>query len=194
MISKEDISGLRRSEKDAILDVILGMAWTDGHIAPAEIALLKKISVHFTREPVEKLLAEYKTDLERVGRKIATSDLGPAGRRALVKCMAYMEAASGNVTEAESNFHRQCLAAFGMTDAQRKKVEVEAKKYIYSEWVEEALTERRGELSPEARKALDEKRKGIELDDATAAKIEGEVRHDLEQAAESGGGATLAGL
>jgi hypothetical protein len=179
MITREDVADLRPEEKDAILDVILAMAWTDGVIVPTEIALLKKISLYFSREAPETLLADYKTDAERLGRKIARSDLGPAGRKALVKCMAYMAAASGNLNDNDRAFHRQTLRAFGMNDHQQAKVERQVRSYMYGEWVEEALDAGAGEITAEARRGLDEKRKAIELDEASAAQIESDVRHEL---------------
>ena len=50
---------------------------------------------------------------ERVGRKIAHSDLGPTGRRVLVKSMALVAAASGDLDDRELAFYTQCLRAFG---------------------------------------------------------------------------------
>jgi uncharacterized membrane protein YebE (DUF533 family) len=182
MITRDETADLRPEEKDAILDTILGMAWTDGEVQPEEIALLDKIAHHFTDRDVKTLLAEYKTDYERVGRKIARSDLGPAGRRVLIKGMAYMAAASGNVTDAERVFYQQCLRAFGVPDAQRQRIEAQVKAFIYGEWFRDALSRAPGGVIDDAaRRALDERRKSLELDDDAAAKIEDLVRRDASR-------------
>jgi uncharacterized tellurite resistance protein B-like protein len=182
MITREETRGLRAEEKDAILDTILGMAWTDGEIQPGELALLRRIACFFTDADVEPLLADYKTDLERLGRKIAASDLGPTGRRVLVKGMAYMAAASGNVTNAERSFYRQCLRAFGLSEAQRSRVEAQVREFVYEGFAEERFTAAKGgDLAPETRAELEEKRKSLELDAETAARIEREVRAGLEK-------------
>ncbi len=180
MITIEEAQALRPEEKDAILEAVLGVAWTDGETQPEEIALLKRIACHLAEQDPATLLTDYKPDLERVGRKIARSDLGPIGRKVLLKSMAYMAAASGNVTDAERVFYRQCLLAFGVPEAQREKIEKQVRHAIYSELVRASLAAAPdGKVDGRKRDELDEKRRELDIDAPVAERIEDAVRREL---------------
>jgi tellurite resistance protein len=156
------------------------MAFTDGEIQPEEIALLRDIACHLTEKDPAALFADYRPDLERVGRKIARSDLGPLGRKLLIKAMAFMAAASGNVTPAERTFYRQCLLAFGVPAAQRQKIEAEVRHMIYAEFLRKKLLASPGKKLDEAgHRELDEKRRSLEIDPDWARRIGAEVVREL---------------
>jgi uncharacterized tellurite resistance protein B-like protein len=179
MITIEESTSLRLEEKDAILDAVLGMAWTDGEVQPGELQLLKKLACHLTERDPAALLAEYTPDLERVGRKIARSDLGPTGRKVLVRAMAYMAAASGNVTEAERVFYQQCLLAFGTPERERAKIEKQVRQMIYAEFVRKRLAGKGDVIDATERAELDERKRTLDLDDESASKIEAEVLREM---------------
>ena len=85
MLTSEETGSLRPEEKDAILDAMLGMAWSDGEIHADEVDLLATVTGLFTEKDVNDLVKDYKPDIERVGRKIASSDLGPAGKKVMLR-------------------------------------------------------------------------------------------------------------
>ena len=142
MISAEEAARLRPEEKDAILDAVLGMIWSDSKAQPEEVRLMRRIARHLTDEDIETLLQRYDHDPERVGRKIAASDLGPTGRRLLLRLMALVAAASDGVEPSELIFFQQVLRAFGVPEREREKLERAAHAYIYAEAVREALRTR----------------------------------------------------
>ncbi len=182
MISIDEAAALRPEEKDAILDAVLGMAWTDGEVHPEELDLLRKLACHLTDRDVRELLERYQPDLERVGRKIARSDLGPAGRKILIRGMAYVAAASGNVTEEERAFYRQCLLAFGVPESQRQKIEAQVRQSIYAEFLRKRLREApppERPLDEAARRDLEARRRDLEIDEEQARALEAEVRREL---------------
>src|SRR5579872_5428991 len=109
MITRDDVAGLRPEEKDAILDALLGIAWADGEVQPEELELLRKIGKFFTNEDIDQLTQSYKSDLTRVGRKIAKSDLGGKGRKVLILGLAYVAAAAGGLDDTERAFYTQIL-------------------------------------------------------------------------------------
>ena len=177
MITYEETSSLRPEEKDAILDAMLGMAWSDGSIHLDELDLIRRIASHFTDQDVEELVKEYKVDTERVGRKIAKSDLGPAGKRILLRVMAYVAAAEGSVDEKELAFYHGCVRAFGINEHARKRMEAEVRREVYGELLKKRLLQ--NELDDAAKEQLAGIRKRFEIDDAGAADVEKMVRKQI---------------
>lgn len=181
MFRIEQIAALRPEEKDAILDAILGMAFADTEAQQEEVALIKRYAAHFTDEDIVEIIEGYEPDLERVGRKIAHSDIGPAGRRILVRSMALVAAASGDLDERELAFYTQCLRAFGIPEAQQKQIEHSVSRYMYAELCMSTL-HKHGELEP-SRGHLDETKERLSLEDEEARNIEKHARIEcaLEQ-------------
>ena len=177
MLSAEDTGSLRPEEKDAILDAMLGMAWSDGTIAAEEIELMKQIASHFTDKDIEVLTKEYKVDNARVSRKIAASDLGPAGKKILIRVMAFVAAAEGTVDEKELVFYRGCLRAFGIPEAVKQRIEREVRREVYTEMLTKKLEQ--GEPDAAATEKLLELRSRLEVDEPTAADVEKQVRAKL---------------
>jgi uncharacterized membrane protein YebE (DUF533 family) len=177
MLSSEETAALRPEEKDAILDAMLGMAWSDGSVAVEEIELMKEIAGHFTSADIEGLIKDYKVDNARVARKIASSDLGGPGKRLLIRVMAFVAAAEGTVEEKELAFYRGCLRAFGIQGPTQQRIERDVKREVYTDVLTSRLA--RNELDDAAKKKLDEMRARFEIDDATAAEIEKQVKARL---------------
>ena len=177
MITHDDVAGLRPEEKDAILDALLGIAWADGEVQPEELDLLKRMGKFFTNDDIEQLAQSYKSDLERVGRKIARSDLGSKGRKVLILGLAYIAAAAGGLEDSERAFYTQILRAFGIPDLQRQRIEQQVRESVYGDWFAQKLhAAAGGKLDDAARADLAERRKQLLLDDALVARIEGDVR------------------
>ena len=177
MITHDDVAGLRPEEKDAILDALLGIAWADGEVQPEELDLLKRMGKFFTNDDIEQLAQSYKSDLERVGRKIARSDLGSKGRKVLILGLAYIAAAAGGLEDSERAFYTQILRAFGIPDLQRQRIEQQVRESVYGDWFAQKLQAAAGgKLDDAARADLAERRKQLLLDDALVARIEGDVR------------------
>ncbi|HVY61031.1 MAG TPA: hypothetical protein VHF22_05225 [Planctomycetota bacterium] len=177
MLSAEETGALRPEEKDAILDAMLGMAWSDGSVAPEEIELMKEIAGHFTDRDVEGLIKDYKVDNARVARKIASSDLGGPGKRMLIRVMAFVAAAEGTVEEKELAFYRGCLRSFGVQGPTQQRIEREVRREVYTEMLTKQMA--KNELDEAAKAKLDEMRKRFEIDDATVAEIEKQVKAKL---------------
>jgi uncharacterized tellurite resistance protein B-like protein len=167
----EEIAALRPEEKDAILDAILGMAYADNKAQEEEVRLIKRYAAHFTDGDVDELLKGYKPDKERVGRKIAHSDLGPAGRTILVRSMALVAAASGDLDDKELAFYTQCLRAFGIPEARQKQIEQSVARSVYGELCMTTLTKQGGALDG-GREQLDAARKKLGIQDDEAKRIE----------------------
>jgi hypothetical protein len=142
VITAEEAARLRPEEKDAILDAVLGMVWSDKKTQDEEVRLLRRLSRHFTDDDIGQLLVRYDHDPERVGRKIASSDLGPTGRRVLLRLMALVAAAADGIEEGELIFFQQMLRAFGVNDRERERLDRMAHAYIYAEAVRDALRSR----------------------------------------------------
>ncbi len=177
MLTREEVAGLRPEENDAIMDALLGIAWADGEVQPEEMDLLKRIGRFFTHEDIETLAKSYKCDLARVGRKIASSDLGPKGRKVLVKSLAFVAAASGGLEDSERAFYQQILRAFGIPDLQRQRIEAQVREYIYADWFEQKVKAAPGgQVDDAARKELAAKAQSLGLDPATVTRIEDDVR------------------
>lgn len=185
MINYEETAALRPEEKDAILDAMLGMAWSDGSVHRDELDLLKQIASYFTDRDIEELIKDYKLDIERVGRKIAQSDLGPAGKKVLLRVMAYIAAAEGTIDEKELTFYRGCIRAFGIPDAVRQRMEAEVRREIYGELLKRRLLQ--NELDDAAKEQLAGIRKRFELDDATAAEVEKAIRKQVQIVSKAAG-------
>ncbi len=174
MINYEETAALRPEEKDAILDAMLGMAWCDGSVHLDEEDMIKRIAEHFTDKDVGALIRDYKVDTERVGRKIATSDLGPAGKRLMLRVMAYVAAAEGHLDEKELAFYRGCIRAFGVPEQVRERMEREVRREVYGELLGRKIAQ--NELDDAAKAKLADVRKRFDIDDAAAAEIEKVVR------------------
>ncbi len=166
----EETGSLRPEEKDAILDAMLGMAWSDGTVQVEEVDLLKRLAANFTDKDILELIRDYKPDTERVGRKIASSDLGPAGKRILLRAMAYVAAAEGTLDEKEAAFYRACLRSFGVPEPVRERMEGEVHREVYRElFRKKALG---GDLGESGRAELAALQKRLKLDDPTVAELE----------------------
>ena len=179
MFTIEEVASLRPEEKDAILDAILGMAYADSKAQEEEVRLIKRYAAHFTEGDIAKAIDEYEPSLERVGRKIAHSDLGPTGRQMLVRSMALVAAASGDLDEREVSFYNQCLRAFGIPEARQKQIEHSVARYLYGEL---CMTTLRKQGSLQAGRAfLDATSKRLEVASDEAASIEkhAEIEHRL---------------
>lgn len=174
MITPEEVEPLRPEEKDAVLDAILGMAWSDGSIALEEVDVIRQIASLLTDSDIDALVKDYKPDNDRVSRKIAKSDLGPAGKKVLLRAMAYVAAAEGSLDEKELAFYRGCLRAFGVNDVVRQKLEAEVRRNVYSYMLKRRL--RSGEYDERAKEEMAAMRKRLEIDDAAGAEIEKLVR------------------
>ncbi|MHC4391221.1 MAG: hypothetical protein ACYS22_07875 [Planctomycetota bacterium] len=176
MLRIEEVAELRDEEKDAILEAILGMAFADSEMQPDELRVLRRYAAHFTDQDLESLIKEYEPNLERVGRKIAHSDIGPVGRAILVRSMALVAASSGDLDESELNFYLQCLRAFGISEARQEKIEREVSRFLYAELCTTTL-HRDGVLET-ARETLDSTAKRLELDPKLVALIEKHAQID----------------
>jgi hypothetical protein len=180
LISPDDVETLRPEEKDAILDAMLGMAWSDGEIHADEVDLLATVTGFFTEKDVNELIKEYKPDIERVGRKIASSDLGPAGKKVMLRAMAYIAAADEDLDEKELSFYRGCLRAFGVAEPVREKIEKQVRREVYTAMLRRKLFGR--ELDDAARDELAKLKKRLEIGDAEATEIEQQVQKSLAKA------------
>jgi uncharacterized membrane protein YebE (DUF533 family) len=176
MITRDDVAGLRPEEKDAILDALLGIAWADGEVQKEELDLLKKIGRFFTDDDIEGLAQSYKSDLVRVGRKIAKSDLGSKGRKILIQGLAYVAAAAGGLEDTERAFYTQVLRAFGIPDLQRQRIEQQVRESVYADWFAHALQGTGGKLDDATRAGLKQRAKQLQLEDGIVARIEGDVK------------------
>lgn len=174
MLSIEEIAELRTEEKDAILDAVLGMAFADQEAQPEEVRLIKRFAAHFTDEDVDEVIASYEPNLERVGRKIAHSDLGPSGRAMLVRGMALVAAASGDLDDRELSFYTQCLRAFGISKMKQKKIERAVSRSLYAELCLAALAQ--GHDLEADRAALTDARERLALEADVAERIEKHAR------------------
>jgi hypothetical protein len=174
LISAAETDGLRPEEKDAILDAMLGMAWSDGSIHLDELDLLRRIASFLTDRPIDDLVKDYKVDQARVSTKIGSSDLGPGGKRLMLRIMAYVAAASGDVDEKELAFYRGCQRAFGMPDRLREQLESDVHREVYSEHLKRRLLA--NELDEPAKEEL---RKRLGLEESVAADLEARVRRSL---------------
>jgi uncharacterized membrane protein YebE (DUF533 family) len=179
MLTSEETGSLRPEEKDAILDAMLGMAWSDGSIAAEEIELMKEIAGHFTDKDVEVLVKDYKVDNARVARKIASSDLGGAGKRILIRVMAFVAAAEGTVEEKELAFYRGCLRSFGVQGPTQQRIEREVRREVYTDMLTKKIGQ--NELDAPAKEKLNELRQRLEIDEPTASDIEKSVRAKLKK-------------
>lgn len=180
MITAEDTETLRSEEKDAILDAVLGMAWSDGTIAPEELAMVKSIAKHLDPAvDVESVLKDYKPDNDRVSRKIAKSDLGPQGKKVMLRAMAFVAAAEGSLDEKELAFYRGCLRAFGVNEIARQRMEADVRKHVYTEMLRRKLAQH--ELDQAGKDELVAMKKRLEIDDRTADEVEKQVRKFLEK-------------
>jgi uncharacterized membrane protein YebE (DUF533 family) len=177
MVGYDSSSKLRPEEKDAILDAMLGMAWSDGSVHIDELDLLRKIASHFTEKNIEELIRDYKPDLERVSRKIASSDLGPTGKQVLLRVMSFVAAAEGSVDDKEVAFYEGCLRAFGIQPAVRARMEQQVRLEVYAEHLKKRIA--RDELDEAARAKLADIRKRFEIDDAAADELEKVVRRQV---------------
>jgi len=180
MITAEDTDALRREEKEAILDAILGMAWSDGTIAEEEIGMVRKIAAFLTEKDVSDLLKTYKPDNDRLSRNIARSDLGPTGKKVMLRAMALVAASEGSLDDKELAFYRGCLRAFGVNEITRNKMEAEVRRHVFDEMVRQKLA--KGDLDAAAKEELATLRKRLEIDEAAAASIEAAVRRELGKA------------
>ena len=183
MFQIEEIAALRAEEKDAILDAVLGMAYADSKMQDEEVRLIKRYAAHFTDDDIAERIASYEPNLERVGRKIAHSDLGPIGRSILVRSMALVAASSGDLCDTELNFYTQCLRAFGIPEAQQKKIEHSVGLYMYAELCMTTL--HRHQTLEERRALLDETAKRLGIADDERAGIEKHARIEYELAQEA---------
>lgn len=174
LIDASETEALRPEEKDAILDAMLGMAWSDGSVQLDEVDLLRRIAAFLTDRPIEDLVKEYKVDQARVSTKIAKSDLGPAGKRLLLRIMAYVAAASDGVDDTELAFYRGCQRAFGMPDRVREDLEREVNREVYAEHLRRRLLA--NELDDAAKEQLTALRKRLSIEEANAQAIEARVR------------------
>jgi uncharacterized membrane protein YebE (DUF533 family) len=179
MLSSEETGSLRTEEKDAILDAMIGMAWSDGSVAPEELVLMRQIASHFTDKDIETLVKDYKVDNARVARKIAQSDLGGAGKKLLIRVMAFVAAAEGTVDDKELAFYRGCLRSFGIPEPVKQRIEREVRRDVYAEMLGKKLE--RNELDEAARAQLNDLRQRLELDEASAAEIEKALRAKLSK-------------
>jgi len=177
MITAEETEVLRREEKEAILDAVLGMAWSDGAIADEEIAMVTRIAALLTDKDVNELLKDYKPDKDRLSRNIAKSDLGSAGKKVMLRAMALVAASEGSLDDKELAFYRGCLRAFGVNEITRNKMESEVRRHVFSEMVRRKLA--KNEFDDAAKEELAVLRKRLELDDAAGADIEKSVRREL---------------
>ena len=180
MITAEDTETLRTEEKDAILDAVLGMAWSDGTIAPEELSMAKSIALHLDpKVDVEALLKDYKPDNDRVSRKIAKSDLGPQGKRVMLRAMAFVAAAEGSLDDKELAFYRGCLRAFGVNEIARQRMEADVRRHVYTEMLRRKLAQ--DELDQAGKDELAAMRKRLEIDDKAGEEIDRQVRKFLEK-------------
>lgn len=177
MLPEHEIATLRQEEKDAILDAMLGMAWSDSEAHTQEIELIKAHAAALTKEDFEALVRDYKPDMERVGRKIVKADLSGTGRRLLVRSLALVMAASGTVSDAEMAFYQQVVRAFGIPERDRKKLEDGVRRDVYADLIVRALA------APEAERAArigdvhrEHERLGLSVE--TAKEIEERVRRE----------------
>lgn len=178
LITPEEVEALRTEEKDCVLDAVLGMAWSDGTIQDEEREVLTGLTRHLTDKPLDDLLNEYKVDQARVSRKIAQSDLGSAGKKLLLRAMAYVAAADESVDEKELAFYRGCQRSFGLHERLRERLEEDVNREVYAEQLKRRLS--KGEAADAAREALSAMRKRLNIDDAAAADIEARVRKFLK--------------
>jgi uncharacterized membrane protein YebE (DUF533 family) len=178
VIGYEASSKLRAEEKDAILDAMLGMAWSDGSVHIDELDLLRKIAAHFTDKNIEDLARDYKPDLARVSRKIAASDLGPTGKQVLLRVMSFVAAAEGSVDEKEMAFYEGCIRAFGVQPAVRERMESQVRLEVYAEHLKKLFLRDAADDAARAKLAL--MRMRFNIDDAAAEQVEKVVRREVE--------------
>lgn len=179
MFTYEETGSLRPEERDAILDAILGMAWSDGSIHLDEIDLLRRLAANFTDKDIAEIALDYKPDTERVGRKIASSDLGPSGKKILLKAMAYVAAAEGTVDDKELAFYRGCLRSFGVNERERQRMEAEVHREVYREIFRKKAAA--GALDKRARAEVESTRKRLDIDPAVATELEAAILKQLGQ-------------
>lgn len=166
MITQEETEGLRSEEKDAILDAILGMAWSDGQVQVEELDFLKQIARFFSDKEIEELIKDYKPDSARVGRKIAQSDLGGNGKKLLLRGMQFVAAAEGNLDDKELAFYRGCVRAFGIPDRVRERMEQEVNREVFTDFLRKRLLQ--NELDAPARELLGKLRQRLNLEEKWA--------------------------
>jgi len=176
----EQIARLRPEERDAILDAMIGMCYADNHVQDEELLCVRRYAAHLADKDIESIVKEYKPDLQRVGRKIAQSDLGPTGRAVLVRGMALVAAASGDLDEKEVAFYSQCLRAFGIPASQQKQIEHVMARHMYGDLCRVALL--KDGSYDRARKDLDSARQKLSLSDEETRDLEKHARieHTLD--------------
>ncbi|MFC1707996.1 hypothetical protein ACFL59_14470 [Planctomycetota bacterium] len=180
MLDIEEVARLRPEEKDAVLDGILGMVYADTKVVEEELQCVRRFAAHLTDQDVETVIREYKPDLPRVGRKIAASDLGPIGRTILIRGMALVAAASGDIDEREVAFFTQCLRAFGTPPQQQKQIERKMGRHMFGDLCRNLL-QRGVTLDGDGRKELEETRERLSLSAEEARLLEKHARieHNL---------------
>ncbi len=177
MLPEHEIATLRQEEKDAILDAMLGMAWSDSEAETQEIELIKTYAAALTKDDFEALVRDYQPDMERVGRKIVKADLSGTGRRLLVRSLALVMAASGTVADTELAFYQQIVRAFGIPERERKKLEDGVRRDVFADLILRALAAPEADRAARLRDAHAEReRLGLSAD--AAKEIEERVRRE----------------